>query len=214
MKKMQKNVWVLVLFQAFFFISSQSVAQSLSEAKTSILIVGDSLSAGYGIKVEQTWPSLLQNHFDQLGKNIKVHNASISGQTSAEGAAQILKLLQLTEPDLVVLELGANDGLRGLSVAEMKKNLADIIQSSQKAGAKVLLLGMHVPQNYGKRYSRMFHSAFQQLAEEHKTGLVPFMLETVATQPKLIQPDGLHPTAEAQPIILEYLLSRIESSAE
>ena len=137
-----------------------------------------------------------------------------SGQTSVEGAAQIEQLLVNTSPDLVILELGANDGLRGLSIPEMKKNLANIIQQSQQAKAKVLLLGMHVPSNYGRRYSQMFHNTFQQLADEYNTALVPFMRETAATRKEFIQPDGLHPTAEAQPLILEHLWREIEQGVK
>ncbi len=216
MKKMLNAVWMFVVFQTFVIVSSQSLAQT-NEPVKSVLIVGDSLSAGYGIKVEQSWPSLLQIKLDQVhqqGPKVTVHNVSISGQTSVEGAAQIEQLLVNTSPDLVILELGANDGLRGLSIPEMKKNLANIIQQSQQAKAKVLLLGMHVPSNYGRRYSQMFHNTFQQLADEYNTALVPFMLETVATRKEFIQPDGLHPTAEAQPLILEHLWREIEQGVK
>ena len=175
-----------------------------------VLVMGDSLSAGYDMDLALSWPTLLQQRFDQSGFKARVINASISGQTSAEGLAQVETLLKQSNADLLILELGVNDGLRGLPIPQMKQNLAGIIQASLDSGTRVLLLGMHVPTNFGRRYGQMFHRSFQQLAEQYDIGRVPFMLETVATQTQYIQADGLHPTKEAQPLILEHLWPAIE----
>ena len=190
--------------------------QVLSQTNNTILIVGDSLSAGYGIKIEQSWPNLLQQKIDQSEFEMKVHNASISGQTSSEGLRQIDQLLQLTQPKLVVLALGANDGLRGLSIAQMQSNLQSIISKSQRANAQVLLIGIRVPSNYGRRYGEMFSQSYANLATKNMTGFVPFMLaplEKVITDDNrgdYIQADGLHPTALSQPLILDHLWPEIE----
>lgn len=184
-------------------------------AKDNILIMGDSLSAGYGIQINESWPALLQTQLSEKSLKYNVHNASISGQTSSEGVRQIDQLLALTKPKLVILELGANDGLRGLSVSEMRKNLQSIISKSLMARAQVLLVGIKVPSNYGKRYGKMFEASFQQLAQQNGIPLVPFMLEPLLQQvtpenrSQYIQADGLHPTAKAQPIILKHLASSI-----
>lgn len=187
-----------------------------SQTKNTVLIVGDSLSAGYGIKIEQSWPTLLQAKLNNHNINVTVHNASISGQTSSEGLSQIDQLLRLTQPKLVILSLGANDGLRGLSVAQMQSNLQSIIDKTLRANAKVLLVGIRVPSNYGRRYSEMFSKSFESLAHNNMIGYVPFMLAplediiTDTNRNEYIQPDGLHPTVKSQPLILEYLWPSIE----
>lgn len=189
---------------------------AVSQAQDTILVLGDSLSAGYGIKIEQSWPSLLQQTLDPSEEKYKVHNASISGQTSSEGFRQIDQLLQLTQPKLVILALGANDGLRGLSLNQMQSNLQGIINKSLRNNAQVLLLGIRVPSNYGRRYGQMFSDTFVQLAKQNKIPFVPFMLaplESVINENnrgEYIQGDGLHPTARSQPLILEYLLPKIQ----
>jgi len=213
-RRLQAQTVTLLFLLLSVLISSLSLSVNASP-KQHILILGDSLSAGYGIEIEQSWPTLLQQKLDQEGIDAQVHNASISGQTSAEGLAQVEQLLKETQPDLLILELGANDGLRGLSLSEMKQNLAGMIQQAQAQDAKVLLLGMHIPSNYGRRYTKMFHNTFIKLSEEYQTGLVPFMLAPVATEqwevkPGMIQSDGLHPTAKAQPLILDHLWAGIE----
>ncbi len=191
---------------------------SFSQAPSNILILGDSLSAGYGIKVKESWPVLLQQKLKDLKLNFKVHNASVSGQTTAEGVAQINQLLSITKPKLVILELGANDGLRGLSIPDMQKNLQTIISKSQMAGANVLLVGIRTPANYGRRYGQMFSKSFHELATNNGIPLVPFMLEplsrliTEENKPDYIQKDGLHPTAKAQPILLNFLMPYINKS--
>ncbi len=177
-------------------------------ANTTLLVFGDSLSAAYGIPVQQGWVSLLAQKLEQ--RSIQVVNASISGETTSGGLTRIATTLAQHKPGIVVLELGANDGLRGLPVKQMEQNLAAIIRASQQAGAKVLLLGMKIPPNYGPQYTRDFSNTYAALARQFKTGLVPFFLEGVAGNPALIQQDGLHPTAEAQPKLLENVWQRLE----
>ena len=202
---MMKLLGVLVML-----ISSASVM-----AQSTLLVVGDSISAGYGMAAEQGWVTLLQKKLEAEGLNIQVVNASISGDTSAGGLARIDKALADAKPQWVLLELGANDGLRGLSPKEMKNNLTEIVKRSQQAGAKVALLAMKLPPNYGKRYIEIFYDVYPQLAADLKITLVPFILEDVALNKELMQTDGLHPNALGQPFImtrvwqyLQMLLSR------
>lgn len=188
-----------------------------AEGRT-ILLLGDSLSAGYGLKVADSWPQLLQKQLQASKQpalaNVSLHNASVSGKTSAEGAAEIDQLLANVKPDMLILELGANDGLRGLSITQMQQNLSSIIEKARKQNVKVLLLGMHIPPNYGRRYTKMFHESFATLADRHGIGLVPFMLEPVAAQSQYILPDGLHPNTTAQPLILDHLWPQIEATLQ
>lgn len=179
-----------------FFLSMTAMAQNR------ILIVGDSISAGFGLDSGQEWAALLQKklHAEQL--NYQVVNASISGDTTAGGLARIEKLLAENKPQWVLLELGANDGLRGLSPKEMKQNLAQSILLSQKSGAKVLLLEVKIPPNYGKRYLDAFYAVYPQLSDELKVPFVPSIMEDVALKKELMQADLLHPNAPAQPFLL------------
>lgn len=176
----------------------------------SIVVLGDSISAGYGIDVSQGWVNLLQQKFNQQQNGYVISNESISGDTTAGGLARIDQALARHKPAIVLLELGANDGLRGLSPVEMKSNLIEMVRRSEKAGAKVMLLGMKIPPNYGKRYIDMFYNIYPQIAEELKVPLVPFILEDVALKPELMQIDGLHPNALAQPIIAEKIATYLE----
>ena len=170
-------------------------------AKPVIVVLGDSISAGYGIEVEQGWVALLQKKLHETKRDYSISNASISGDTSAGGLARIDPLLSAQKPAIVLLQLGANDGLRGLSPVQMKSNLAEIVHRAQKAGATVILLGMKIPPNYGKRYIELFYNVYPQLAKELDITLVPFLLEDVALDKDLMQADGLHPNAKAQPIL-------------
>lgn len=168
-----------------------------------LLVVGDSLSAAHNISADSGWAALLQSRLDQTGFGITVVNASISGETTAGGVTRLPDLLARHHPSVVILELGANDGLRGLPLRQMRENLDSMIASSREAGAKVLLLGIQIPSNYGPRYRDEFAKIYQDLSEKYKAGLVPFFLDGVALNPELMQSDGLHPTAAAQPMILE-----------
>jgi acyl-CoA thioesterase-1 len=172
-------------------------------AEKSILVFGDSVSAAYGIAQSRGWAALLGERLKREQPDYIVVNASVSGETSGGGAARIGAALDKRRPAVVILELGANDGLRGLPVAQMKKNLGAIIERSQKAGARVLLVGMRLPPNYGPDYAQAFESAFAELAARHKSALVPFLMEGFAEKPELFQPDQIHPTAAAQPLMEE-----------
>jgi len=169
----------------------------------SIVVLGDSISAGYGIDISEGWVNLLQQKFKQAPSDYVIHNESISGDTSAGGLARIDSILSRHQPMMVLIELGANDGLRGLSPQEMKRNLSDIIRLAENAGAETMLLGMKIPPNYGKRYIEMFYAIYPQLAAELNVPLVPFILEDVALHPEMMQADGLHPNALGQPLIAQ-----------
>ena len=174
-----------------------------SAAAGTVLIVGDSISAGFGLDTREGWVSLLEQRLKREGFDDKVVNASISGDTSAGGRARLPALLAEHKPELVILELGGNDGLRGMLPTQLQQNLAAMINSSKASGAKVLLLGMQLPPNYGARYNKVFAEAFSNVAAEKKIPLVPFFLEGVGGHPELMQSDGLHPTAGAQDKLLE-----------
>ncbi len=169
----------------------------------SIVVLGDSLSAGYGMAAEKGWVSLLQHKLDKKNKIYRLNNESISGDTSAGGLARIDDVLARHHPELLILELGANDGLRGLSPKLIKSNLTEIIKRAQKVGAKVLLLSMRIPPNYGKRYETMFYNIYPQLAKQMKVNFVPFILEDLALVKELMQKDGLHPNSKAQSMIAD-----------
>ena len=178
-------------------------APSAFAAKT-ILVVGDSLSAGYGLRPEQAWPSLLTGRLAEKRLDYSVANISISGETTAGGRTRLQAALKTHRPAVVVIALGANDGLRGLAIGQMRGNLEGMIDASQKLGARVLLAGMRLPPNYGP-YADQFHTAFTEIARVKKTALLPFLLEPVASRPELFLPDNLHPTAAAQPLILDHV---------
>lgn len=180
-----------------------------ADDKGRILVLGDSLSAGYGIELKQGWVSLMA---DKLEENYpyQVINASVSGETSGGGLARLPALLKEHKPALVILELGGNDGLRGHPVNIMQQQLESIIKESQGAGAEVLLLGMHIPPNYGQRYAEHFHQVYTQLAKQYELAFVPFFLEGVATNRELMQRDGIHPTAEAQQTMLDNVWAVLE----
>ena len=170
-----------------------------------VLVVGDSISAAFGLDTRQGWVSLLEKRLAEQGFEHRVVNASISGDTSAGGAARLPRLLAEHQPDLVIIELGGNDGLRGLPPAQLQQNLAAMVDASRDSGAQVLLLGMLLPPNYGVRYTTAFAEVFSRLADEQQIPLVPFFLEGVGGVPGMMQADGLHPTAQAQPVLLENL---------
>ncbi|WP_122664606.1 arylesterase [Pseudomonas viridiflava] len=176
---------------------------SQGAAAGTVLIVGDSISAAFGLDTRVGWVALLEQRMKQEGFTDKVINASISGDTSSGGQARLPALLAEHKPELVILELGGNDGLRGQQPTQLQQNLASMIDRSRDAGAKVLLLGMQIPPNYGPRYTNAFKAVYSNLAEEKKVPLVPFFLEGVGGVPELMQADGLHPAAGAQQKLLE-----------
>ncbi|MBL8251031.1 MAG: arylesterase [Candidatus Competibacter sp.] len=175
-----------------------------------ILVLGDSLSAGYGIPLERGWVSLLQTRLAERGFPHRVVNASISGDTTSGGLSRLPAALARERPAIVVLELGANDGLRGQSPASIRDNLARLIELSQQAGARVLLAEMRIPPNYGPSYTQKFQALFDELAQRYKISLIPFLLDGVAGDPALTQDDGLHPRAEGQQRILDNVWPTLE----
>ncbi len=171
-------------------------------AKT-VMVLGDSISAGYGIEPQQAWVNLLQKRLDQqYPKQHKVVNASVSGETTSGALARLPKLLQTHKPNVVVIELGGNDGLRGQPPQMIQKNLAQLIQQSQKANATVVVLGMKMPPNYGTAYSKAFENNYKVVSQQYKVKLLPFFLEGVAGNKSLMQKDLVHPNDKAQPILL------------
>ncbi len=165
-----------------------------------LLVLGDSISAAYGMSPDQGWVHLLA---ERLKGRYQVVNASVSGHTSQDGLQRLPALLAAHAPDIVVLELGGNDGLRGYPVARLKANLGAMIDRSRATGARVLLLGMEIPPNYGRRYTQEFRAVYQELAAELGVASIGFFLESVALQPGMMQNDGIHPSALAQPLLLE-----------
>jgi acyl-CoA thioesterase-1 len=179
-------------------------------AEQRILVYGDSLSAGFGIAVSQSWPALLGQRLQASGSRMTVTNASISGETTAGGRARFAAALDQFKPAIVILALGANDGLRGLPVNAMEDNLAFMVKLAKKHKARVLLVGMHLPPNYGPKYTDEFDAAFRNIAKREKIALLPFLLEPVALDRNAYQADGLHPTAAAQPKLLDHVWSALQ----
>jgi acyl-CoA thioesterase-1 len=190
-------LWIAILWLPL------SLSNVAAAATSDILIVGDSISAGYGLPRERGWVTLLQNRLQQQGINHTVINASISGETTEGGRNRLPALLEKYRPAIVVVELGGNDGLRGFQIDRLRSNLNEMVQNAQAIGAKVLLLGMKIPPNYGLRYTSDFYASFTTAAQKFDVPLVPFFLEGVAAHPELIQEDGIHPTADAQARLLE-----------
>ena len=190
------RVWFLSAGLALMCMAQNAAAGTVP-------IVGDSISAGFGLDTRKGWVALLEQRLKQEGFDDKVVNASISGDTSAGGLARLPAALATHKPDVVVIELGGNDGLRGQPPAQLQQNLASMIQQSRDSGAKVLLLGMQIPPNYGKRYVEAFAKVFGDVAQKEKVPFVPFFLEGVGGHPELMQADGLHPAVAAQDKLLE-----------
>jgi acyl-CoA thioesterase I len=176
---------------------------AVSSESPTIVIFGDSLSAGYGIEVDQSWAALLQTRLKQQGYEHRVVNASISGETTAGGATRIDAALQDFSPELIILELGGNDGLRGFPPARIKSNLETIVTRAKATGAAVVLLGIRIPSNYGARYSAEFEDVFRQVFEELGVQWIEFFMAGIAMNDDLLQDDRIHPNAAAQPLLLE-----------
>jgi acyl-CoA thioesterase-1 len=190
------RVWLLSAGLALL-LTAQGVAAA------TVLIVGDSISAGFGLDTSKGWVALLRQRLEQQGSSDKLVNASISGDTSANGAARLPALLAEHKPGLVILELGGNDGLRGMPPTQLQQNLAAMIDRSRESGAKVLLLGMKLPPNYGTRYTQAFAKVYSDLAEQKKVAFVPFFLGGVGGVPALMQADSIHPAVGAQGMLLD-----------
>lgn len=180
----------------------------------SILVLGDSISAAYGMSLEQGWVALMGDRLAQEFPESDVVNASISGETTSGGLRRLPALLQQHKPNLVIIELGANDGLRGYPIGNLRGNLGKLARLSTDAGARVILLPMEIPPNYGARYTSGFRDSFVKVAQETDSTLAPFLLDKVAVNPSLMQADGLHPKVEAQPILLDNVLPTIVETLE
>jgi acyl-CoA thioesterase-1 len=191
---------LLTLAAAAFAEDSPSAGSS---PQPKILIFGDSLSAAYGIGEDEGWVTLLAERLAQEDSELEVVNGSVSGETTTGGRARLPSLLERYNPAFVLIELGGNDGLRGLPLSLMRENLTDMIQLSQTSGATVLIAGMQIPPNYGPRYTEPFFAQYAELAEEFDLYLIPFLIDGIPQQPELMQADGIHPKAEAQSMILD-----------
>jgi len=178
--------------------------------RPTLLVLGDSISAAYGIQREQGWVTHLETRLSALDPAWKVVNASVSGETTGGGLARLPAALETHDPAVVVIELGGNDALRGYPLPRIRDNLDDLVRLARDAGREVLLVGMQIPPNYGPRYSQGFSAMFQEVAERHEVPLVPFLLQEVALAPGMMQDDGIHPTADAQPLMLETLWPHLE----
>ncbi len=200
-----KTLLLSLFFSSFVAWSVPAYAEN-----SKIMIYGDSLSAAYGIPQQKGWASLLQQKLVSEHYQYDVVNASISGETTSGGASRIRNALSQIKPNIIILELGANDGLRGLPIESMIANLNTIIQEGKKSGAKILLVGMKIPPNYGPQYTKLFSQSYLKLSQEHQIPLVPFMLENIAAKTNLIQDDGLHPNAIAQPLVLDNIWSQLK----
>lgn len=196
-------------FIRYWLLITLTLIAPVAEAARTILVFGDSLSAGYGIRQEASWPSLLTKRLQQKQLDYNVVNASISGETTSGGRTRIDATLARHTPQIVIIALGANDGLRGLPVHTMRDNLKAMIDSAQKKKARVLIVGQRLPPNYGA-YAEQFHDVFAEVAKARKTALVDFLLEGIATRPEFFQADNLHPTADAQPVLLNTIWRELE----
>lgn len=193
------------LFYVLVFIGLAGAAQ----AAPNLLVFGDSLSAAYGMPRESGWVTLLERRLQAGKADFQVINASVSGETTAGGLTRLPALLAAHKPRLLILALGANDGLRGLPLHQTARNLEAMVALAQKNGAKVLLVGMRLPPNYGAAYTSKFQNLFSEVANRKKIPLVPFLLQDIASQRSNFQADGLHPTAQAQPLLLETVWSEL-----
>jgi acyl-CoA thioesterase-1 len=200
-------------FRIYLFLLASLVFGSVNAKESTVLVVGDSLSAGYGIDIKQGWVALLETEM-ATKHQLKWINASVSGETTSGGKARLDQLLKTHQPDYVILELGGNDGLRGQPLNLIRNNLQSMIDSIHQQKAKILLLGMQIPPNYGARYTESFAKIYSELAKKNDLLLVPFLLEGVATNPSLMQNDGIHPTAEGQPLVMENVKGYFEKLLE
>ena len=185
-----------------FYTALLFAVTAIAQAAT-MLVLGDSLSSAYGIGPREGWVTLMEERLKQQKFDYNVVNASISGETTSGGAARIDEALARTRPAFVIVALGGNDGLRGLPVSQIKANLTRIVEAAKRRGARVLLLGIRMPPNYGPQYVREFEAVYSEVAKRQKVPLVPYMLQGIGDRRELMQPDNIHPTAAAQPVILE-----------
>jgi acyl-CoA thioesterase-1 len=206
LRTLSRIIGACALSIGFWVIALQNAAAG----DRTILVFGDSLSAAYGLRPEQGWVALLDKRLRTQGYGYDVVNASVSGETSSGGLQRLPRALQLHHPGILVLELGANDGLRGLPLTTTRENLIKMVELSKQAGARVLLVGMRIPPNYGPRYTADFARMFSDIATSRHLPLVPFLLQSVALDPGRMQDDGLHPNAQGEPAVLDTLWPQLE----
>ena len=194
----------LLLFFYVIFLN-----MNLASAST-LLVMGDSLSAAYNLRQEVGWVSLLENQLSQSNPEIKVVNASVSGETSQGGLSRFSSLLKQYKPRWIILELGANDALRGYPLSQTSKNIEKMVEQAQQSNARILLVGNQIPQNYGKRYTEMFFTLYEKVANKYKIAYLPFMLKGIALNKSLMLEDGLHPNKDGQPFVLQNILPYLQ----
>ncbi len=206
---MIKPALIFLIFAGSIFTATQA---AFAENKTvpTILVLGDSLSGAYGINVDEGWVALLQQQLNKAGHDYKVINASVSGDTTRTGLSRIDAALKNHTPEIVIIALGGNDGLRGLAFSEIETSLSNIIERVKKAHAEILLVGVRLPPNYGTAYNQKFSEMYRRLAQRYEITLVPKMLHQVAEYRELMQADGMHPTAEAQSQVMQNIWSGLE----
>lgn len=216
------SLTVALGFAGISLLPAQTMARAASDrvgmeseaTLPSVLVLGDSISAAYGMSLEQGWVALLERRLLLQGRISEIINASISGDTSAGGLRRLPQLLEDYQPDILVLELGGNDGLRGYPTQKLRENLTAMAQLATQAGSQVLILPMEIPPNYGARYTQAFRNAFREAAHSTDAILGPFLLDGIATQTKFMQADGIHPTQAAQSLIVEQLTAAFEQALE
>ena len=201
---------IIRLLAVFLLVLPPAGFTQAEQGQKTLMVFGDSLSAAYGIQEEQGWVTLLQQRLEKENYGYQVINASVSGETSTGGLARLPAMLDTHQPDLVILELGGNDGLRGLPLNHLKENLQEMINLIRSAGAEILLAGIQIPPNYGPRYTIPFFELFGELADENELPIVPFLIDGIPQQPELMQNDGIHPRAEAQWMIVENVWPYLE----
>lgn len=201
---------VFVKYVLSISVILSALVASPAIAKQKILVFGDSLSAAYGLDEKSGWVNLLQKKLAESHPDYKVINASISGETTSGGANKIKQTLELHQPDIIIIELGGNDGLQGLSLKSMRQNLTQIIEEAKRHQTKTLLVGMKIPPNYGIKYTKDFNEMFKLLSQQFQTAYVPFLLEGIGGNPALMQQDSIHANASAQPMILENVWPSLE----
>ena len=185
--------------------------QTLGEDSKRLLILGDSISAGYGISADRQWTHILQRKLDLSGKNLRIVNASSSGETTGGGLSKIQSLLKSNSPDYLLIELGGNDALRGYPVEKIKFNLTEICKMAIKQNVAVILMQIKIPPNYGRKYTQTFESLYGEIANEMEILLIPFILENIALDPNLMLPDGIHPNEKGQPLIADEIYNFLKS---
>jgi acyl-CoA thioesterase I len=206
---MQRFLYCVIRSTVVFGWLLLAMAGQARANEQKILVLGDSISAAYGMSLQQGWVAQLASRLQEQNAQYNVINASISGETTAGGLRRLPELLQQHQPNVVIIELGANDGLRGYPLPTLQDNLTRMVTLAQQAGARVILLPMEIPPNYGARYTTGFRESFQQVADATSSVLAPFVLAGVATNPKLMQADGIHPTVEAQTLLLDNVLPTV-----